>query len=529
MSAQQPNGSRYQYLNRIGTIWLAVDQRTKAKAVVRAADTVADPAAIEKLAEIRHAGLPRLIGRTVDPDGKTAYVFEYLEGCSLAQMADQAGGALTQEILMPIILAVAKILGFLHRQGEFPLVHLDIKPDHILIGSNDAVSLIDFGASQLLDGQSRIRKQIGHALTPAYAAPEQAIGKPSPASDVFALGLVFLHLMTGQALSFCRTQPTASLLSNFPDAFQRLIYRCLHREVEQRFAHGDALASALASLPSIGSDVVANIAKTTGNAGAQKEIAPPQQPASVICVWGNADFGCELAAVLAEHEDVLVIDADLLNPRADLILGCGQPKTTGSDPLEAGGLDLALTCESRGHLDVISLNQYIRSTRVKGVSALTTTSGPTQYESFQLNALAKVIHLARLICRFVVILCSAFIFDGFTCLGLRMADRVLVPVAADIGSFREKNLAIDHQIAQYNFDINKLSFVAFPYSPIYDLSRGCLDELSRGHLIGTISDVGSRRKMKCGARPYAAALAKGNRHEYRDLIRKLRILPGRWR
>ena len=178
--------------------------------------------------------------------------------------------------------------------------------------------------------------------------------------------------------------------------------------------------------------------KTTGNAGAQKEIAPPQQPASVICVWGNADFGCELAAVLAEHEDVLVIDADLLNPRADLILGCGQPKTTGSDPLEAGGLDLALTCESRGHLDVISLNQYIRSTRVKGVSALTTTSGPTQYESFQLNALAKVIHLARLICRFVVILCSAFIFDGFTCLGLRMADRVLVPVAADIGSFREK-------------------------------------------------------------------------------------------
>ena len=151
-------------------------------------------------------------------------------------------------------------------------------------------------------------------------------------------------------------------IEQFSDVFQRLIYRCLHREVEQRFAHGDALASALASLPSIGSDVVANIAKTTGNAGAQKEIAPPQQPASVICVWGNADFGCELAAVLAEHEDVLVIDADLLNPRADLILGCGQPKTTGSDPLEAGGLDLALTCESRGHLDAISLNQYIRST-----------------------------------------------------------------------------------------------------------------------------------------------------------------------
>ena len=62
MSAQQPNGSRYQYLNRIGTIWLAVDQRTKAKAVVRAADTVADPAAIEMLAEIRHAGLPRWVG-----------------------------------------------------------------------------------------------------------------------------------------------------------------------------------------------------------------------------------------------------------------------------------------------------------------------------------------------------------------------------------------------------------------------------------------------------------------------------------
>ncbi len=130
-----------------------VDQRTKAKVVVRAADTVADPAAIEKLAEIRHAGL-----RT-DRTGPSTRIaegvrFEYLEGCSLAQMADQAGGALTQEILMPIILARGKILGFLHRQGEFPLVYLDIKPDHILIGSNfDAVSLIDFGASQLLDGQ----------------------------------------------------------------------------------------------------------------------------------------------------------------------------------------------------------------------------------------------------------------------------------------------------------------------------------------------------------------------------------------
>ncbi|MGI6334708.1 MAG: protein kinase domain-containing protein [Saccharofermentanales bacterium] len=529
MAAQKNSDSCYQYFNRTGTIWLAVDQRTQAKVVVRSEDTVADPAAIEKLAEIRHSSLPRLIDRIVAPDGSPAYVFEYLEGRSLTCMANQAGGTLTQEILVPIILAVAKILGFLHRQGDFPLVHLDIKPDHILVGSDNTVSLIDFGASQLLDGQVRIRKQTGHALTPAYAAPEQSIGKPSPASDVFALGLVLLHLMTGQTISSCRTQPTAALLENFPDAFRHLICRCLHREVERRFAHGDELAFALASLTSSCSDIAADTVKTAGVIREKKEIVRAQQPASIICVWGNADFGCELAAVLAEWEDVLVIDADLLNPRVDLVLGCDQRKTTGPDSPVAGGLDLALARESQGHLDVISLNQCIRSTRVKGVSALTTTSGLNQYESFQLNALAKVIQLARLICRFVVILCSAFVFDGFTCLGLRMADRVLVPVAADIGSFREKNLAIDYQIAQYSFDINKLFFVAFPYNPICDLSRGCLDELSRGQLIGTISDVGLRRKMKCGARPYAAVLAKGNRREYRDLIRQLRILPGRWR
>jgi len=124
------------------------------------------------------------------------YVMEYCEGGSLADRL-QAGGRIPPTELVPIVAAIAEGLAELHGRG---LVHRDVKPANILFAA-DRPKLADFGVARSeepRDGEPLTLP--GSTLgTLPYLAPELAQGaSPSPASDVFALGVTVFQSLTGQ-------------------------------------------------------------------------------------------------------------------------------------------------------------------------------------------------------------------------------------------------------------------------------------------------------------------------------------------
>ncbi len=151
-------------------------------------------------------------GRT--GDGQIYIAMEYLDGQSLAALLEREG-ALDPARAMELWLPVVKAMGVAHRNG---IIHRDLKPDNVFISRKasdegsleEIVKVLDFGIAKLLQnidgdstgplGRSSSKTMAGTRLgTALYMAPEQldagAVGKYS---DVYALGLILIEMLTGR-------------------------------------------------------------------------------------------------------------------------------------------------------------------------------------------------------------------------------------------------------------------------------------------------------------------------------------------
>ncbi|MEY4174514.1 MAG: hypothetical protein RI900_1679, partial [Actinomycetota bacterium] len=114
---------------------------------------------------------------------------EYVQGRTLADIL-RANGHLNSQQAAEIAVEVAGALSFAHRSG---VVHRDIKPANILIGSNGAVKVADFGIARAMNAPAENNlTQAGSVMgTATYFSPEQAQGaQPDPRSDLYSLGVV---------------------------------------------------------------------------------------------------------------------------------------------------------------------------------------------------------------------------------------------------------------------------------------------------------------------------------------------------
>ena len=134
----------------------------------------------------------------LDDNPPCSYIVqEFIEGASLAQMLAQSH-RFTAEEAYDIILQMIDILIALQQRKE-PIIHRDIKPSNIMItpgADGYRVTLIDFGAvanPQIQSGGSTV------AGTYGYMPPEQLMGRPVPASDIYALGAVAVELFSGKS------------------------------------------------------------------------------------------------------------------------------------------------------------------------------------------------------------------------------------------------------------------------------------------------------------------------------------------
>jgi eukaryotic-like serine/threonine-protein kinase len=126
-------------------------------------------------------------------------VMEFVEGASLDQIIEQSG-PLQGETIRYVLRCCCKALSYIHSRN---IIHRDIKPSNIFISSRGEVKLGDFGIA-MLDNPDETESTEGHSIlgTPSYMAPEQfnPHGKITPRTDIYALGVSYFELLTGQKL-----------------------------------------------------------------------------------------------------------------------------------------------------------------------------------------------------------------------------------------------------------------------------------------------------------------------------------------
>ncbi len=152
------------------------------------------------LSRLEHPNIVRLYDYGQTPQGAPYLVMEYIDGVSLARLIrEQAPVAPARVVRMGV--QVARALVASHEEG---IIHRDLKPDNIMVrdryGERDVVTVLDFGIATGAPGGTMDRLTRDGAVlgTPAYMAPEQALGGPiTPATDLYGLGCVLYHLATG--------------------------------------------------------------------------------------------------------------------------------------------------------------------------------------------------------------------------------------------------------------------------------------------------------------------------------------------
>ena len=128
-------------------------------------------------------------------DGYNYFAMEYVDGETLRHRLKRLGKLPEKEIL-DIARSVTQGLANAHDSG---LLHRDLKPDNIMIGSSGVVKITDLGLAMLLDDVEVAAEEHRRMGTPFYMSPEQAEGKEIDGrSDLYALGCTLYHAMVGK-------------------------------------------------------------------------------------------------------------------------------------------------------------------------------------------------------------------------------------------------------------------------------------------------------------------------------------------
>ncbi|MCC7359751.1 MAG: serine/threonine protein kinase [Anaerolineales bacterium] len=189
--------------------------------------------------------------------GRNYIVMEYIEGKDLKTLIKE-GSPFKAERALDLIIQICAGIGYAHRAG---LVHCDVKPQNILVTADGRVKVTDFGIARAL-----ATLQPGETTdvvwgSPQYYSPEQAAGEaPTPASDVYSIGVVLYEMLAGRlpfvagtqqalAMMHLRDEPPRLTLFNpaLPETLERIVHKVLAKEPAARYRTADQLGRILIS------------------------------------------------------------------------------------------------------------------------------------------------------------------------------------------------------------------------------------------------------------------------------------------
>lgn len=211
------------------------------------------------VAKLIHPNIVQVYDTGID-EGRHYIVMEYVEGRSGAQIL-QRHGPVEPEVAAEIGVQACAGLDYAHRRG---IIHRDVKPGNLMVvggpvgGGEMVVKLTDFGIARAIE-QTRIT-QVGSVVgTAAYLAPEQVRGEEAtPATDVYALGVVLYQFLTGRlpyegsslAELAVRQQnekplPPDTYNGEVPETLGAAVLRALEGDPSRRYASADELSAGL--------------------------------------------------------------------------------------------------------------------------------------------------------------------------------------------------------------------------------------------------------------------------------------------
>lgn len=178
-----------------------------------------------------------------EENGRYFISMEYVDGSNLKEYLDHH--ELSSEEIVEIAYKITKAVAVLHAHGY---IHRDLKPENILVSKDGKVKLTDFGIA-FHDSLNHVTTEGSLLGTPLYMSPEQINNLPiTPASDVFALGIIFYQMATkkhpfaapriGEIFSKILSQPIEDLCTaraDLPVWFCQLVNRMLNKEPKARY------------------------------------------------------------------------------------------------------------------------------------------------------------------------------------------------------------------------------------------------------------------------------------------------------
>ncbi|MCK8499063.1 serine/threonine-protein kinase [Myxococcus fulvus] len=247
----------------MATVFLAVDLRLSRPVALKRMHPGKDPGRVERFrreaelaASLRHPNILEVHDFGEDAEGPFL-VCEWVRGEDLRSLAARLG-PVPPEAALVLGWELARALSAAHASG---VVHRDVKPDNVLVAEGGPLKLADFGLAALED-QERLTSTGAVTGSLAYMAPERIdTGAFSPASDVYAVGVILFELVSGgpphagkgaahlAASVMTRDAPSLTeVVPGTPESLSALVSRCLAREARSRPMDGGVLAAELEAL-----------------------------------------------------------------------------------------------------------------------------------------------------------------------------------------------------------------------------------------------------------------------------------------
>jgi serine/threonine-protein kinase len=205
-------------------------------------------------ANLSHANIVTVHDFGLDA-GRLFIVMEFIPGTDLKTIIKRRGRFTIDEAI-ELISQACDGIGYAHRAG---LVHCDVKPQNMLVTPDNRLKVTDFGIARALSSIHPDEQSSVVWGSPQYFSPEQAAGNaPSPASDVYSLGIILYEMLTGK-LPFISNDPheltrmhqsvqpvpPSRHNSKIPQPLEQIILKILSKEPSARYRTADQLGRIL--------------------------------------------------------------------------------------------------------------------------------------------------------------------------------------------------------------------------------------------------------------------------------------------